>query len=146
MEEYSEEEKEADEDAAAVFKSCSQFSGQINAHVLRQSREREGKGNRFSPQGIAKPSTLSTNGRSAAVESEIRALEGVAVHMEDSEDEEEVTWRVRTGEDVLKFEPLQGDYFIYYFDDDKTEEEAVADKDVEYSYWKYFKSVFSHAE
>ena len=46
---------------------------------------------------------------------------------------------------MLTFEPIQNDYFIYYFNDEKTEEEAVAEQDVEHSFWKYFKSVYKGA-
>ena len=35
--------------------------------------------------------------------------------------------------------------FIYYFNDEKSEEEAVAEQDVEHSFWNYFKSVYKSA-
>jgi len=124
-----------DDELKKEYKKCTGFARAINAYIMRQSRERQGKGNRFTAQGIANV-VLGRVQRDPAVEEEIMELAGKEFTL-DGDDE---TWRMREGDLAFEFHPLSNSHFVFYYDTSLGEDPGIQSDDMHKSSWEWFKS------
>ena len=55
-----------------------------------------------------------------------------------SDDEE--TWRMREGELTFEFQPMAGDYLVFYYDSALGQDPGISSEHIHKSWWKYLKS------
>ena len=95
--------------------------------MIRQSRERQGAGNRFTDKGIANPDFENAKKRQPEVEAEIARLAGKLSRLEN---DTEILKLLE--EDSFEWSAQYSDFLVYYCDSEQGE-----DPEVHHSVWKW---------